>query len=73
MEYSIISGELVKRQRGDRSLREVAKTSGHAFSAAALFKWEKGKAQPRKQQLENLLSALGCSYNDIAVPMALEK
>lgn len=72
MEYTIVSGERIKELRGDRTLREMSALSGKAFSPAALLKWERGK-QPKKENLLHLLNALGCSYEDIAISVALEK
>ena len=66
MEYRIISGDKIKHFRGSRSLRDVANSAEKRFSAAALYKWEQGKAQPRREILPSLLSVLGCNYEDIS-------
>jgi hypothetical protein len=73
--FRVIKGELIKKQRGERSLREVAKASDGAFSDVSLYEWEKydpkeKKAgyKPKDDKVPALLRALGCSYEDITEP-----
>lgn len=71
--FRVIKGEKIKKQRGARSLREVAKASNGAFSDVSLYEWEKygsgGGYKPKDEKIPALLMALGCSYEDISEPL----
>jgi hypothetical protein len=75
--FRVIKGEKIKQVRGGRSLREVAAASNGAFSDVSLYEWEKydpkGKGKengykPKDDKIPALLTALGCSYEDISEP-----
>jgi hypothetical protein len=76
--FRVIKGEKIKKARGGRSLREVARASNGAFSDAALLAWEtydwqqshgKKAYRPTDDKIPALLIALGCSYEDISEPI----
>lgn len=63
-----IDGQKLRAKRGERSLREISKSAGNAFSDVALYKWEQGKAHPRPRNVKALIAALNCDLEDIAAP-----
>lgn len=71
MEFRTINGERIRKQRGQRTVREVAAASGGAFSHASLCCWEAGDHKPREENIGPLLRALGCGYEDITVEVDL--
>ena len=61
-----INTEKLKSLRGERSLEAIAAASNGAFSDVALYKWERGKMQPKEDNLKLLLKIYGCKLEDIA-------
>jgi hypothetical protein len=64
-----INGKLLKKQRGTRSLQEIADLSDGQFTKAALAFWERGIYKPNEDNTKALLRILGCSYEDISEPV----
>ncbi len=64
--FRVINGSKIKKQRGKRSLAEIATASGNKFTDVALLSWEKEEYKPKDDKVPFLLSALGCSYEDIS-------
>ena len=69
MQFRIIKGDKIRKQRGGRSLREVAEASGFAFTFGSLDQWERGECRPRIENVPHLLKALECDYEAISEPM----
>jgi transcriptional regulator with XRE-family HTH domain len=66
-----INGQKLKELRGKRSLAEIVEASERAFSDVALMKWEKGKAQPKTDNIKVLMRVYGCKIEDIVKPAEL--
>jgi predicted SpoU family rRNA methylase len=66
-----IDTEKLVKLRGNRSLEEVARLSGGAFTDAALMYWEKGVRQPKKPYIKALLRVYNCNIEDILKPLEL--
>lgn len=69
--FRIIKGELIRKKRGERSLREVAAASNGAFSDVSLYEWEKGSYKPKVEKVPALLAALNCGYEEISEPVEI--
>jgi hypothetical protein len=52
-------------------LAEIVEASERAFSDVALMKWEKGKAQPKTDNIKVLMRVYGCKIEDIVKPAEL--
>ena len=55
-------GDLLKRQRGDRSLRDVG---GCEFTAQGLSNYEQGYRLPRREKLPLLADLYGINFADL--------
>ena len=75
MEFRVIDGNKIKKQRGGRSLREVSAAANNKLSYTAIYQWEKGEATPTDKHVPILLEVLGCGFEDISTPasVALKK
>jgi transcriptional regulator with XRE-family HTH domain len=69
MSFRTVKGELIRKKRGERSLKEIAELSGNKFTRGAIFQWEKGDYKPTDDNIPYLLKALDCSYEDISEPV----
>ncbi len=58
-----VLGEAIKRLRGERSQRFVARRA--KVPVPTWSQWENGRRQPRKEQLEKILRGLDCSLETL--------
>lgn len=68
MSFNVVDPEKITNVRGNRSLRQIAAKSNGAFGAAALLGWERGIWKPKPQNIQSLLEALDCNFEDISSP-----
>jgi transcriptional regulator with XRE-family HTH domain len=66
-----INGQKLKELRGNRSLAEIVEASERAFSDVALMKWEKGKTQPKTDNIKVLMKVYNVKIEDIVKPAEL--
>lgn len=64
-----VSGELIRKARGGRSMDVIVEAAGNAFTKGALSMWENGKTVPTDQNTLILCKVLGCKYEHISVEL----
>jgi len=69
MSYRVIIPAKIKDARGDKTIDEVVKKSGNAFTRGNLSAWENGHWKPSEKNIPALLKGLGCTYEDISSPI----
>lgn len=69
--YREISPEKLIAKRGTRSRKEIEIASGRKVTEQDLYSYEKGKWQPSRQKLADLLQALGATYDEVSEPVEL--
>jgi transcriptional regulator with XRE-family HTH domain len=71
MSFRRVQADKLRRVRGGRSLQDVARASGGAFSRGLLWQWENSykNAEPSNDKIPALLLALECSFEDISEPV----
>ena len=56
----------IRAARGGKTIDDVVKDSGYAFTRGNLSAWENGRWKPSEKNIPALLKGLGCGYDDIS-------
>lgn len=67
-----VRGHLIKKMRDGRPPSLIIERMPHKVTRTTIHQWEKEEWSPTEQNILSLITALGCTYEDISEPVEPE-